>query len=420
MLLSINWDGFSRHWYEKARHVGKGTPSLDRMVALGASLENHTCGIPAITNPMQQTLVSGAWPDKTGNCYAYYDKKTNKVIQTGRLNQCENIAEAALRQGLTCASVHGWYFENRGCVPGEACNPYIQNSLPNFETRVELLLSYLRGEPVPSGDALITMQKRPDFLALYADDIDTVCHNGERLPYPELVRARTLDEWYANLIYTVQRMDKALEKLMEMPDTTIALAADHGGMPFGTPAFGVSKEEALMPRVAELLKAIKNAEIDAYVLQSSEDTVPVDAQAVLLILGTQAQLYYLKEHNEETRSSVLEHIRSLSFIDRCLDKEEQKAYGAWESFCDVYAVTRAPYFFGNVELDDFVGGSHAGMEDSIMHVFCAFYGKGIKKGIRIRHKTDLTQFAPTLCRLLNISGPADASGQVLDEILEEN
>lgn len=264
------------------------------------------------------------------------------------------------------------------------------------------------------------MQKRPDFLAIYADDIDTVCHNGERLPNPELMRARTLDEWYANLIYTVQRMDKALEKLMELPDTTIALAADHGGMPFGTSAFGVSKVEALVPREAELLSAIKSAGIYTYVLKSSEDTAPADAEAVLLILGTQAQLYYLKEQDEETRRRVIEHIRSLPFIDRCLEKEAQKTYGAWEGFCDAYAVTRAPYFFGGVEVDDYVGGSHAGMEESIMHVFCAFYGKGIKKGVKIRHQTDLTQFAPTLCRLLNIDGPADASGIVLQEILEEN
>lgn len=159
MLLYINWDGFSKGWYEKARLTGHGTPNLDRIVAQGASLENHFCGIPAITNPMQQTLVSGAWPVKTGNCYAYLDKKTNRVVQTGRLNNCENIAEAAKRQGLTCASVHGWYFENRGCIPGDPRNPYIQNNLPNFETRVELLLSYLRGEPVNSGDGMIRMER---------------------------------------------------------------------------------------------------------------------------------------------------------------------------------------------------------------------------------------------------------------------
>ena len=69
MLLYINWDGFSASWYRMAH-----------------ASPQQRCGIPAITNPMQQALISGAWPEKTGNCYCYFDKAARRIVKTGRLN----------------------------------------------------------------------------------------------------------------------------------------------------------------------------------------------------------------------------------------------------------------------------------------------------------------------------------------------
>ncbi len=415
MLLYINWDGFSYHWYERARQDG-GTPNLDRLIANGAVLRNHHCGIPAITNPMQQTLVSGAWPEKTGNCYVYIDRALRRAVPTGRKNLCENICEAALRQGLSCASVHGWYFENRGCVPGDEARPYIQNNLPNFETRVQLLLDYLAQKPVPSGDGVVTMSKRPDFLAIYADDIDNVCHNGARLPYPDLRRATTLDEWYGNLALTVRRMDKALGRLMDIADVTLALAADHGGMPFATAMNGVDEADAKTPKAPQLIDAIRRAGVDAYPLQSAEDTAPRDAEALLLVMGTQALLTYLQAPDDATRQAVVREISALPFVHRCLHKDALRKAGAWEDFCDVYVTTRAPYFL-NGKPSEYVGGSHAATEDSVTHVFCAFCGEGVKQGVVVDTPTDLTDFAPTLAALLRIAPPRDATGRVLTEIL---
>ena len=419
MLLYINWDGFSRHWYEMARRHGDGTPNLDRMIAQGAFLSNHVCGLPAITNPMQQTLVSGAWPVDTGNCYIRFDKVERRFVPTGRTNRCENLAEAARRQGLRCASVHGWYFENRGCTEGDAQAPYIQDNLPNFETRAALLLSYLKGEPVPSGSRSIVMQQRPDFLSLYADDIDSVCHNGGRLPYPELRRARTLDEWYANLVYTVQRMDRALAPLLALEDTTVALAADHGGMPYATKAFGISREEAILPRQRALLQAIESAGVAPFVFTSKEQTIPEDASAVLLSIGTQAFFCALKP-----MPALIPHIQqavsALPFIRGCLDAGQQQAYGAPAGFCDLYILTKSPFFLtceGSV--GEFVGGSHAAMDSSVLEVFCALCGTGVRPGVYVTRQTDVTDFAPTLCRLMGIQAPANSTGRVLAEILQQ-
>lgn len=419
MVLYVNWDGFANAWYRMARLEPPGTPNLDRLVAGGTVLTRHFCGIPAITNPMQQTLVSGAWPQKTGNCYRYFDRETRRVVQTGRLNPCETIAEAAVRRGLACASVHGWYEECRGCRPGDAGNPYIaEPALRNFEGRVQLLLDYLGGKPVPSSGKKVTMQRRPDYMTLYADDIDTVCHNGARLPYAQLRRAKTLEEWYGNLRYTVQRMDRALGRLMDIPGVTLALAADHGGMPYGAAGFGVDAAGAARPRLPELLKAIREGGIRVAVVESNQEDIPADAQAALLVLETQAQLTWLQPVDEGRQRAVCERMLSLPFVRAVLDRRAQRDWGAWAGMCDLFIATRPPYFLRRDEDSAFVGGSHASLEDTVLRPFCAFWGAGIRQGCEVTGRTSLIDFAPTVCRLLGIEGPRDADGRVLTEVLE--
>lgn len=420
MLLYINWDGFSASWYRMAHASPLGTPNLDNLIAQGTVLLQQRCGIPAITNPMQQALISGAWPEKAGNCYCYFDKAARRIVKTGRLNPCETIAEAAVRHGLTCASIHGWYVENRRCTPGDAGNPYIADiSLRNFEGRVQLLLDYLAGKPVPSGGKMITLLNRPDFLTIYADDIDTVCHNGARLPYAEMRRASTIDEWYENIQYAVWRMDQALERLMRIPGVTIALASDHGGMPYGIAGFGADADEAALPRLAELVQAIQREGVAVAAIEKEGDPVPADAQAVLLAMETQAQLTWLVPASEGRQRAVLEGIRALPFVRAALDQNAQRALSAWPGMCDIYITTRSPYYLCGYEGRPFAGGSHAALEDTVMDPFCAFWGAGVRRGVKVQERTSLVDFAPTACRLLGIEGPQDAVGRILTEALEE-
>lgn len=417
MLLYINWDGFSYAWYQMARQRPPGTPNLDRLIAQGACLDNHYCGIPAITNPMQQTLVSGAWPQRTGNCYVRLERESRFIEPTLRLNRCETLAEAARRQGKSCASVHGWFFENRGCRAGDPESSYIHGNWPNFETRVAAALDYLQGKPVPSGDGMLRMRRRPDLLAIYADDIDTVCHNGLRLPYPELKRATCLADWYQNLTDTVHRMDRALAPLMALEYVTIALAADHGGMPFGTAAFGVSREDAAVSRRKELLQAIRRAGVNPHVADGLSVPIPKEAETALLCMDTQALLYAMIPQDPEVMGRVRREVMALPFIDACMPPQEQRRYGAADDFCELYITTRPPWHLGLSTQGAYVGGSHAATAESVMHVFCAFWGHGIRPGARVSRRTTLPDFAPTLARLMGIEGPRDHTGDVLSEII---
>lgn len=51
--------------------------------------------------------------------------------------------------------------------------------------------------------------------------------------------------------------------------------------------------------------------------------------------------------------------------------------------------------------------------------FCAFWGAGVRRGVKVQERTSLVDFALTACRLLGIEGPQDAVGRILTEALEE-
>ena len=159
----------------------------------------------------------------------------------------------------------------------------------------------------------------------------------------EMRRASTIDEWYENIQYAVWRMDQALERLMRIPGVTIALASDHGGMPYGIAGFGADADEAALPRLAELVQAIQRAGVAVAAIEKEGDPVPADAQAVLLAMETQAQLTWLVPASEGRQRAVLEGIRALPFVRAALDQNAQRALATWPGMCDIYITTRPPY-----------------------------------------------------------------------------
>lgn len=193
----------------------------------------------------------------------------------------------------------------------------------------------------------------------------------------------------------------------------------HGGMPFGAGDGKTPDNEAKTGRLAPLVNAIKNAVPELFVFEDINQMPPEDAKAILLPMGTQALLTFLIEPGETKRHEILRSVKALPFVHRCLDQGAQAEYGATKDFCDLYITSRSPYFFNGGNTAGFVGGSHAAMEESVLHVFCALMGKGIKKGVSVREKTDLTCFAPTLAKLMGIDAPKDATGAAMTAILEE-
>ncbi len=339
------------------------------------------------------------------------------MVHTNRQNNCENIVEALNRQGKFCASVHAWYFENRGTTVGNEKAPYIQNLLPNFEERVNLMMDYLEGKNVPSLNHPLKKGNRPDFIAIYADDLDCVCHNGSRLPYKDLERAQNIDAWYDNYATTLSRMDKALLRILQLEDVTVALMADHGSMPYHTAYNGVSKEEACKTRGSEVVEKLEELGLHVQVMESDQEEIKAHTEAVLLLSATQGQLTYIKQVENHVQRQVKKALQSLFYIQNVLDKRELNAFQTYEHFADVYFTTFAPYQFTPSD-STYVGGAHSAMEDSIMHVFGAFYGKHIKQNAQVFAPTTLVDFVPTACHIMGVMPPKDSVGRIIYDIIE--
>lgn len=143
--IYINWDAFRRDYYDWANEPGQpGTPNLNYLMSRGTYFPNAHNGFPSITNPMQTSIVTGAWPATHGNLYKYYDASENIVIASGRHNDAETIAETASACGLTTASVQQFMLQGRGTSEEDPSHLYIQPG-GRFEARVVEATKILKG-----------------------------------------------------------------------------------------------------------------------------------------------------------------------------------------------------------------------------------------------------------------------------------
>lgn len=234
----INWDGFAKYYYDLANADGaNGTPVLNSLMGNGVMFTNAYTGIPSITNPMQVSMLSGAWPASTGNCNRYYDKATNTVIQFARENKAENIAEAALRQGLKTASVNQFMLQDRATVTGDPNKPYIDAG-GAYDARFDAAIKLIKGDEVGEGAAKVQLDEIPRFIALYMDDLDGIGHN-ETATYGVPV-VSTEAERKAAILERLRLMDAKLGEFIQAckdrgiyKSMAFVLATDHGMAPFG-------------------------------------------------------------------------------------------------------------------------------------------------------------------------------------------
>jgi len=63
------------------------------------------------------------------------------------------------------------------------------------------------------------------------------------------------------------------------------------------------------------------------------------------------------------------------------------------------------------------GSTHGSPQIYDTHVPLLFYGSGIKKG-QTWNRTEITDIAPTICAILNITAPNAATGKILTEVME--
>ncbi|MGB9856840.1 MAG: alkaline phosphatase family protein [Dictyoglomaceae bacterium] len=422
-LVYIIWDAFRYDYYIWANQSPYlGTPVINELLKNGVLFTNVYTGIPSITNPMQATLVTGAWPRTTGNIYRYYDKDLNIIKQMGRDNLAETLAEAAARQELKVASVQQFMVLDRGTSYTDPSHLYIQPG-GDFQNRVNEAIKIWTGKPIDAAGARITFDGKPDLMFIYADDLDGIGHN--EAPTYGLPCASTEEERIANCVKRLIQMDKWLGTLIQTlkdlgiyEKTNFVIASDHGMTPYS----GYSSLPQLVNTLKDALKdlgySVTNNSIQ--VLSTNQSPAP-DNKLVIVTVGLQAQIYFNKNwmYTQEEYNTVVNALKSQEYIGGVYTISDLSLRGAHPKTADILVWPKPSNHFKTDITKNYVArGQHDSVDDSSQHVFLLMSGPSFKKGVRIENRVYIVDIVPTISKVLNIEPPRNVEGRVITEALK--
>lgn len=419
-VVYINWDGFAWYYHLLSNKEGCATtPVLNSLIEQGVLFTNAYTGIPSITNPMQSAIASGAWPATTGNCYKYYSKEKKTVIQFKRENRAENIAEAAVRQGLEIASVHQFIFENRGTKAGDPKRPYIQvGRHTNYKARFDAAIKLIKGKPVGKGSCRIRLEKLPRFIAIYMDDLDSKGHNCG------LFAAPTEDKRLRRVTNRLQQMDRKLGEFIQVcKDAGIyeymsfILTSDHGMAPYGRQ--GARPDDYGRSKLPDLVDTIRKLGYKTEVLSGGERP-DKDTKIVIVTAGLEVQLSFTGEFTGEDIGRIINEVEGKPYAGQIMKKDQMMERGVSEGFADLLISPEVPYSFGTDSRKYRARGQHDSLDDRAQHIFSIMWGRGIRKGYTFDSKMYNIDFARTMAKLLDIGAPGNATGRVLEDALIDN
>jgi hypothetical protein len=415
-VVYINWDGFAKYYYDEARREGI-VPVLDSIIEEGVIFNNAYTGIPSITNAMQPAIVSGTYSQGTGNCYRYYDRDNNIVVQFSRENNAETIAEAAVRQGLKVASVHQFALQDRGTTIGDYDKPYIQMPDPaDYAVRFDAAIKLIKGEEVGSGVSKIELDEIPRFIALYMDDLDGIGHN-EHDTYG-VSMAATEQERIENVKLRLSEMDSKLGEFIEVckeigiyDNMSFILTTDHGMSPFGQQ--NAEEDEYGYSKLSDLVSILESLGYKVEVLLSGESAED-DTDIVLVTVGLQAQLTFTDTFTENDIQNIINAVSSKEYVGTVMQKDEIIERGTMADFADIIISPKPPYSFKkNITKLYNTRGQHDSLDETSQKIFSVMWGKDIKKGYEYKQIIHNIDFARTMAELLGINGPQEADGNLL-------
>lgn len=409
-VIYINWDGFAYDYYGWANsRGGPSTPVLNLLASRGALFTAARNGFPSITNPMQTSIVTGAWPVVHGNTYRYYDPVENLVKQTGRDNAAETIAEAVERSGLSCASVQQFTLKGRGTYPSDPSHLYTEPGGP-WRRRLAEAIKILRREAVAAQGGPIAVPEIPRFLAIYADDLDAAGHNSGILYGLSLVSS--YEAWKSKMVRQLAAMDRDLGSLVDalvdlgiFDRTSIVLTADHGMSP-------VSGKSSLPDVLATLRGLGYRCELLTQGERAADDT-----DVVLVSTGLAVQFYFRRDITLTRYNAIIDALSTKPYFGGYMSFHELMKAGAHPGLGQLLIWPRPPHHFKTQGSFFGIAGQHDSGDDTSRRVFMLLSGVGVRHGVVIDRPVEIIDVAPTISHLLGIRPPANATGRVLAEAL---
>lgn len=407
-LIYINLDGFARYYYDSFPGGAAQLPALHALLKEGTFFQHAYTGIPSITFPMQCAILSGCSSANTRNCYQYWDQQQGKIVQCLRHNSAQTFGQMIREQGLHCLSIQQFAEEGKGCFRDSLSNLYIQPA-GDYRNRFPLLLSAITDQQVQADDMTYHLERLPDVLMLYADDLDALGHN------PASIAAQTEEQRVLQVQDRLKQVDSAIGELvftlkeLHLWDSSyLLITTDHGMVQY----HGLSS-----------LPALKQHLVDGGfgpVYLQDENPQASNRGIRLLSTGIQCQLLFVGEPPcVEMQKSLLEHLRQLPFVDTVLDKSDLKDHGVDERFADILISPQEGYYFGYQNLPQGrLAASHDSLHEKVTHIYGLIKGPGIRKNYCEMETVSNIDFIPTLCSLMSLPQLRNTNGRVLTTIFD--
>lgn len=434
-LIYINIDGLSYSTYEKANEdPATETKNINRLLERGVLFTNAKTGIPSITSSMQQSIVSGAWPVDTGNCYRYYDFEKEEVVQYSRENKLENIAQAANKNDIDLLAINSWYFEEKGSNI-EKGNLYLTDSSKDgYKGRFKILKDVLKGEEVDAYGKKIKYDKPPQFISIYFDEVDEAAHNLEnKTDEKSKLAFQTRAEVDKEIVGNLHKIDLEIGEVIDILEEkglfdqmNFVITTDHGTVPFGAdnPVEAKTKEYAYsqMPDLLETITSVgikhMGPDFTAEMASIEGDKADKLSDVIVTSPGIQAQIRFRQEPSDEFVEEIIEKVKEKPYYGDHLTSDELRVRGVPARFADLLITAKSPYHFSKDHKRPYYAvNQHDSLDERVQRIFTMISGPVIESIGEYDGEVYNIDMAPTMARILGFEGPKDATARVVDEVL---
>lgn len=251
-----------------------------------------------------------------------------------------------------------------------------------------------------------------DFLAISYSSPDYIGHNFG-------VNSKEIEDTYIRLDLEIEKLLNELDKKVGTGNYTVFLTADHGAV--DVPAYlqtlnvpadyfdssdFKSRIEAFLTKkygVSDLIEDIGNNQI--FLNREKIALLGFDLESVQYTIVNEIINY--KHIDKALTATTMGSV----FFEKGIESMLQKGFHQKRSGDVLYVLEPAVISYSRT------GSTHGSGFNYDTHVPLIFYGKGVKKGSTV-DRTEITDLAPTISALLNISFPNGTIGTPLDYVLD--
>ncbi|MFH6770017.1 alkaline phosphatase PafA [Gaetbulibacter aquiaggeris] len=251
-----------------------------------------------------------------------------------------------------------------------------------------------------------------DILTVSFSSTDYIGHNFG-------VNSKEIQDTYLRLDLDIERLLKALDDKIGKDNYTVFLTADHAAI--NVPSYLQSvKIPAGYFNSREFSRKIIGFMEDTYKSSNLIESISNDQ-----IFLNRKKIKELDLDLDDVQEAIVNEIIDYQFIDKAytatimsttsfsfgIEQLIQNGYSQKRSGDVVFILDPAVISYGKT------GSTHGSAYSYDTHVPLLFFGKGISQGETFQ-KTEITDIAPTMAALLNISYPNGNAGQPLEFVLD--